>query len=421
MKPHDPDALAVVLGTAAQMARRLPPGWDGDRLTSWLIAPNGVKLGRMLWGRGLALEFDLSAARIYRPVPHVWDHSHLGRLAEGFWSLRQGLVLRPRSDSWYRTFPGKLFDPDRAAVAAADHVPLSPSVAAAKRLAAAITTYDGIINARANGKANDATMSKLTLTTVAQAFSSLWRQGGDPAAGTYTNIPGGAVHTRATTGAWRSLINPSGADKKYLLTLGFNSTSAIDWAIFVDLLVACGNINAAIATSQTINSVAQTRQYGSTLGAGVLATFEITTALGTGTGTFSLTSYTDQDGNTANVSDTGTSVASAITGRLIPTGGNGLIPWLGTATGDFGVRSVETFAFSAAHTAGVIALNLAFPLAYLPGIAANIYVERDSTVQIDGLTELDTDGTDIGALTWYLQTNSTTTGSFRAFARSCMG
>jgi len=42
-------------------------------------------------------------------------------------------------------------------------------------------------------------------------------------------------------------------------------------------------------------------------------------------------------------------------------------------------------------------------------------------VQIDGLTELDTDGTDIGALTWYLQTNSTTTGSFRAFARSCMG
>ena len=311
-------------------------------------------------------------------------------------------------------------DSERAAI---HLLAVSPEVLAAKSLAAAITTYDGIINARANGKAMDATYSKTSLTTVAQAFSTLWRAGGLPVAGSYTNIPTGAVHDRATVGSWGGIGDPGGSDKKYLLTIGYGSTSSIDWGILVDLLVCAGNINAAITTSQSITSAALTRQYGSTAGAGVMVTFEVTTALGTGTGTFSLTSYTDQDGNTGAVSQTGTSVASAIANRLVPTGAatDVAVPWIALASGDFGVRAISTFAFSAAHTAGVIALNMAYPLAFIPGLASNLYVERDSTTQIDGLTELVNVSQVVGCLTWYLQTNSTTTGSFRAFARTCSG
>ncbi len=418
----DPDRAARELVAAARWFRRMPPCWAGDRIAQPILHPaSGALLGHALMGTGLLLAGDLAAYGISRPLPHVFERSRVMYGHDTVAALTGRLGLPPLGDRWYRTLPGRLFCPERAGVQLARWgIPISRTVWSAKQLAAAITTYDGIITARGGANANDAVMSKASITTVAQAFSTLFRCAGLPPAGTYTNIPGGAVHTRASTGAWNGLKDPGGSNKKYLLTFGFGSSSVIDWAILVDLLVAAGNISASITTDQTVNSAAQTRQYGSTLGAGIMAAFEVTTALGTGTGTFALKSYTDQDNNAANVGANVTSVASAIAQRLMPSTANAL-PWCDLAGNDFGVRSLETFAFSAAHTAGVIALNLVYPLAYLPGVAANLYVERDSTTQIDGLTELVNASQTIGCVTVFVQTNSTTSGTFKGFARTCEG
>jgi len=184
--------------------------------------------------------------------------------------------------------------------------------------------------------------------------------------------------------------------------------------MLVDTLLAASSINAN-TTSNTVNTTALTRY---TTGAGVLATMEVTTALGTTASNVTMT-YTDQD----NLSQTTTATAmttSAIAGRLQPAE---VGPFMRLAAGDTGVRSVQTIAFSAAMGAGsALNLYLYYPLHFLPGIASNIYIERDSTVQIDGLTEL-VEGTDseIGFLSVFGLPSTTSTGNFAAFIRTVSG
>lgn len=417
MPRFDPDRLASVFAQAARMALACPPAWDGSRISNPVMTPDGGFLGRILPGRGFALAGDLHTLGIYRPIPGVFERSPVWRMKEKLetWGTREERLRFYRHQGIIRS----LLDPERGAI---QMVSMSPELAAAKSLAAAITTYDGIIEGRANGKANDWAISQTSFTTVAQAFSSLFRAGGIPGVGTYSNIPGGAAPDRSNAGAMSlGLWNPTDPDLKYLLTFGYGSSSAIDWGILVDLLVGCGNISGSSTGSQTINSTAQTRQYGDTLGAGVMGVLEVTTALGTGTGTSTLTSYTDQSGNTGAASGTITSAASTIAQRLVPTSG-AAVPWIPLATGDWGIRSVESFQFSGAHSAGVLALNLAYPLMYVPGLAANLFIERDTTAQIDGILELaKTSGDVIGCLTMYAQTNGTSLGTFKAFIRTVAG
>jgi hypothetical protein len=405
--------------------RRMPPCWLGDRIVQPVYHPDGFVIGWALMGTGFLLAGDLPDYGLRRGVtiPHVFERSQVLYAQEVVAQVTGRLSLPALGDPWYRTVQGRVFCPERAAIEIVRHgIPLSPGVQAAKRLAAAITTYDGIITARAGGNANDATMAKVSITTVAQVFFSLFRAGGLPVAGTYTNIPTGAVHTRSSTGAWSGITAlATGTNRKYLLTMGFGSTSAIDWGVLVDLLVGCGNISHA-NTANTVSSTAETRQYGTTLGAGVMASFDVTTALGATAGTIAMNSYTDQDGNTGADTGTVTCSNSAIAQRLEPTSTGSIPPWMPLASGDFGVRAVATVTTAGNTGGGVSALNLVFPLAYVPGCIGNVYIERDSTTQIDGLTELVQDGSDIiGCLTWFVQTNTTTSGTFRAFARCCEG
>lgn len=389
----DVDRIATMLATGARMGRSMPPAWDGAQISIPVAGPDGQWIGRVLPGRGLALGGDLKYFGITRSIPHVYERSPLERFQDQI--IRLAPIFARRK--YYHRGLTRIMDPERGA----------------------ITTYDGIISARAGGKAEDVCISKLSITTAAQAFSSLFRASGQPGVGTYTNIPGGAVMIRSNVGAWSLGLSNPGTDKKYLLTFGYNSGSAIDWGMLVDLLVCCGNILATINTAQTVNSVAQTRQYGATLGAGVMMTFEITTALSATAHNMTVNSYTDQDGNAASTTAAETGLSGGIVQRLVPAS---LGPWMQLASGDFGVRSVEQYTNSAALAAGIFALNLYFPLAFVPGLAANIYVERDSTVQIDGLSELVKDGSNvIGCLTMFVQTNSTTSGNLRAFLRTCAG
>jgi hypothetical protein len=367
----DVDTLARNIAMIAEQGRRLPPAFMGAGISEPVCGPDGEMIGRVLDGKGLYLNHDLKDLGITKKIPFVYERSRTQRLLDKIEDTR-----------------------------------------------GAITTYDGIIQARAGGKADDVAFSKgASITTVANTWFSTFRMSGLPAAGTYTNIPTGAVADRTNAGALSlGLSNPTGGDKKYLLTLGFTSSSALQMMTLVDLLVACGNIVATSNAAQTVSSAALTRY---TSGAGVYATFEVTTAIGTTASNINLSSYTNQAGTAAQSSPAQAMTTSAIVQRLMPATLNSI--QLPLASGDYGIQAVSTVTLSAAMSAGVMALNLFKPLVWLPGIAANIYMERDTSVQISSLVELVVGSSTIGCLTAYCMANTTSSGTIAGFIRTCAG
>lgn len=385
----DPDGIAKLLYTMGKQARSMPPAWDGAGVSHPAMSQDGAIFGKMLPGRGLYVDQDLRELGIKKHIPFVYERSITNYLMDAVDLIK---------------------DPRRKRGMIANQI-------------GAISTYDGVILSRAGGKANDVTITKASITTVANAYSTLLRATGLPGAYTFVTIPTGEAPTRATAGALSlGLFNPSGSDKKYLLTFGYTAAQQINMAIVADLLVAAGNINANLNTSQTVSSTAITRNYtpayGATAGPGVLMTFCITTQLGATPANLTVSSYTDQDGNTGATTAAIAMTASGIVERLQPAA---LGPYMEFAAGDFGVRAVSTVILSAAMGAGVIGLMLYFPLAFVPGIAANSYIERDATIQIDGLNELVMASGVLGFIFAIVLPNTTSTGVLSAFMRTCAG
>ena len=98
-------------------------------------------------------------------------------------------------------------------------------------------------------------------------------------------------------------------------------------------------------------------------------------------------SYTDQAGNTGNaLGATVAMTASGIAGHISHAGtaANNYGPFLPLASGDTGVRSVQTATFSAANT-GTGALCIARPLAQITLSVAGLMTEKDLLNQIPSL------------------------------------
>jgi len=306
----------------------------------------------------------------------------------GIGRIRQGEFLPRFSESWY-------------AASLAQNV---------------ITNYDGIINARASGNMEDRLFVKTTATGgVSGVWYSLLRGAGYPPTIAPGNIPGGSVMNRASTGAVPLQNAVSGS--KYLLTFGVSVPSITGFSamMLADILVAAANISANSTVAQTVNTAALTRY---TSGAGVLMTAAVTTALGATASNLTIT-YTNSDGTAGRTTGAIAMTGSAAVNRLQPGAGGPMIP---LQNGDAGVRSVQTAQFSAAMGAGVLDLYLYRPLVMIPTVAANTFIERDSTVQIDGLSELVT-GTDsqIGCLGCFALTGGTATTTLTGFLRTCNG
>ncbi len=392
------DYIADRLVRMSILAKNMPPSWDGAKITIPVISPDGeARIGKLLPGRGLYLNCDLKSVGILRPVPFVFEKTPVMRLVDTLKSERRAIAAAA----------------GMALVAGLSRKFLHTWIPAG--LWGTITTYDGIINARAGGKATDVTFTKLSTTTVANQWHALFDVGGAPPAGAFTGTPG-AVPTSATTGALSfGIPNTAGSDNCYILTFGFTSASQINMAILADLLVQVGSVAVNNGTG-TISSAALTRYTG---GAGVLVTFEVTTILsGTSAGTFTM-SYTDQGGASGNTSASQTLTVSAAVGRLQPIATGPYMPLL---AGDFGVQAVANIISSGATaTTGVLAMHMYYPLAMVPGIAAGAYVERDSTIQIDGLTQLQAASNVVGCLTLYILPNAVTSGILTGFIRTCAG
>jgi hypothetical protein len=383
-KGYNVDAVVSQLSWLGRTARQMPRSYDSDQMTYRVDSPDG-SLGRLLPGRGLLLGQDLRTLGITRNPPYVYDPSRVQRIGDALRRLG-------RSER------------------------------------GAISTYDGIIASRGSGKANDMAFSKVSITTVATTWSTVWHAGGQPPAGTYlaTTAPTDANLDRTNAAAISTyLTSPTSPDKKYLLTFGFGSSSQINMAVLVDIINHSGSFRMSVNTAETIvtPTITSQRQYGTGSGVGNLVTLIVATAGTPGAGTCILQTV-DQAGSNTNA-PTLTVAATAVTADTIfPStsavtagGGSFFVP---LASGQTGVQAIKQNTMSVAGT-GVLAGNVFFPLSFVPGVAASAYIERDSTTQIDGITELVTVSSVIGHLSMYVLTNSTTSGAVTGFIRSVAG
>jgi hypothetical protein len=283
----------------------------------------------------------------------------------------------------------------------------------------AITNYDGIIASRAGGKAGDCT--PFTTATLG-GVSSVWyydsHQAGVPGSLSHTGIPGGQLNHSGTTGAF-PIGDAAAGEEKYLLTAGLsvsNANGAV--AMLVDYLWEASGISATINTAQTVNSTALGR-YSGTAAAGNMIMSEVAVTHGATAQNLTIT-YTNQAGTGGRSTGAVAATASVATPRVNPYSGFG--PFMPLAAGDTGVRSIETAQYSAANSAGSDHLCIVRPLLMMPTVAVNTFVERDSTAQIDAITQLVKNASEQSAcLRWLFLTSGTGTFTYTSLIRTCRG
>lgn len=380
---HDVDLLASHLIQWRDIALSMPPSWEGCHTAPIICTHDGGRIGNMLPGKGIYINSDLKKVGILKRISGVYERSIVRRGAER--------IARARND---------------VRVMLADEV-------------GAITSYDGIINARGNGNGQNSVVTKTSFTTVANSWFGTWQAAGNPSAGSYTGTPGSAPDNTTVGALSAAISNPSGSNTQYLLTFGANSTQALNMIWLGDLLSQVGSLSATSITSQTVSSAAITRNYTTAgIGSGVLMVFDITTALG-GTASNITVTYTNGGGSGSRTTPAQAMIASGIVQRITP---SVTAPSMILQSGDIGVRSVQSVQLSTSMGSGAFALNLYYPFTFIPGIVANVYLERDSTVQIDAILPiLVGTGSNIGALTMYIQANTTSSGTLIGSMRNAQG
>lgn len=402
------DTLVENLSEWANIARSMPKSFEMGGISYSVDSPDGGNLGRMLPGRGFLSAVDLKTLGITKQPPHIYDpslyQSIVDETRKGY--KRRGLLVEDEQEVKFTDKRGR------------EHHLISGG---------AITTYDSIIAQRSAGQAEDRTVFKASITTTANIWYSLFHAGGHPVAGTYLNTtaPTDAVLDRSNAAALSLYFsNPTSPARKYLLTFGFSATTQVNMAVLVDILQHGGGFRLSVNTAETVVAPTNsTRQYGTGSGVGNLLTF-ICSAAGTpGAGTF-IAQYVNQAAANTNAPTLTTAAAAIIADVLWPasvgvTAGAGSF-FVPLASGDTGVQAVKQTTCSVAGT-GTLASNVFFPLSFVPGMAGNAYIERDSTSQIDGITELVQAANVIGCLGLYIFPNSTTSGGLTAFMRTVAG
>jgi hypothetical protein len=349
------------------------------------------------------------------PVPLVI--SGVGQV--GHLSQRHGVYINSAYRQHVRTILREHYRADRLAreltrgsFGADDLLPVAAKISdsrdairAIKRMSAAISSWDGVTNARGNGKSWDYLGTKASQTTVANQWSSFLRTGGNPSAMSAPGaIPGGERKDSSTTGAWPLPMSLGGSEDLYLSNIGANHATGTNIVLCVDVLVGAGSISATSTTSQNITSTSLARW---TTGEGLNMTLEITTALGATAANITL-SYTDQAGNTGNSTGAIALTTSGIAGRLQPVQDG---PMIRFASGDYGVRVVEGCILSASMAAGVLALWIYKPLVIFPTVATTTFVERSTPAQVGGIRKLTASaGGTKPCIGFFVLTSTTSTG-----------
>ena len=223
---------------------------------------------------------------------------------------------------------------------------------------------------------------------------------GHPVANPYsgTSLQATQLDASSSGAMWHGgNVNP---DTKHIINGGV--WSAVGTAVpgvwlVCDFLLFYPGINMNSSASQTLTNPVGLPRY--TDGNGVRAFLVVTTTTGATAHNFTM-SYTNQAGTSGRTMPvTVACTASAIVGHITHSGTatNNYGPFLPMATGDYGIRSVQSVQLSAASGAGTACLVLARPLCAIPIVAASVASERDFLNQLPCLPRV-YDGAYIGLL-----------------------
>lgn len=364
----DVDVVARRLARWGAQARAMPRGaFDIAGQTHPLVALNGGVLGRIVPGRGVAIDSDLATLGITRPVTGVIERT-----------------------LWMRTIE-----------ALADSRGAITSMATLRSAAA-----DG--NRQAFTKAFNP--SALGSTEIAQTFDS-----GDSLAGQNFSVGPAAPTRTSIPGAWNAeLCDPPTGKKKYLIgisSLAAGASAGFRMGLYVDMLSFFGNIATDSTALQSVTTSALTRY---TTGEGVylaMASQLSTLSHYAANSTFTV-GYTNQAGTASRTCVTQTpNVASAQVIHADPSLLEDMFSFPLQA-GDYGMRSIQSFTSSAASTdvGSKFGGMLYKPLVFLHGIPEpNVTVERDARAECEMLVELAVDGS--GVLGYHTLLYATSTGN----------
>lgn len=199
------------------------------------------------------------------------------------------------------------------------------------------------------------------------------------------------------------------ADTKHLLNVAAVTgvaTGVPSVLMLVDMQGYYPGISMASGSAQTLTGTPTLRY---TNGVGVRAYVVITSTAGATAHNVSL-SYTNSASTAGrSLPVTVACTASAIVPHITHSGtaANNYGPFLPLASGDVGIKSVETFTLSASSTAGTAALVLARPLLTLPLTTVSIAAERDLVNQLPSMPRI----YDGACLTWLLFTGAAVAAS----------
>jgi hypothetical protein len=213
----------------------------------------------------------------------------------------------------------------------------------------------------------------------AGSFFSLWPLVGIPSAGGYPGVALQAAQQDDTTaGAMSFGVPPTGTRHLLHWTLCAANNTGQAMFFLLDRLLVYPAISHTTVALQTFTNPVGLPRY--TDGNGVMAFLEVTTLLGTGTITGTL-SYTNTLGQPKTT--TFTVSPSAIVGQTMPI----VQLFIPLAAGDLGILSVQSVQFGGTQTAGVSALILARPISFTP-VLANGAATRDFVTQVAALEQL---------------------------------
>ena len=237
---------------------------------------------------------------------------------------------------------------------------------------------DLISEATTGGKKADYFFNKVGTTGVVSVTNSLWRVGAQPAAAAApSNAPAGNVPTSATLGAL-ALWNPSvSGDTQHFVRADVIANVAANTLLMYDRIFEVNKTMNSTATETITGSPNRYQAITNTPDAadGNFVFFEVQTALPATAHNWNAV-YTDHDGNTGIALPTLTGNASAIINRLDHPVGQWFAP---LASGDAGIKKLESVTCSALVATGAIAVVIGHPIAFLPMPVANM-----STI-IDGI------------------------------------
>jgi hypothetical protein len=263
----------------------------------------------------------------------------------------------------------------------------------------AITTFDGIINARAGGAFWD-WFDGMTAnqTPIAGAWYNLTARIAQTARATLTygayangSANQGAAMNAATTGAVP--IPYSGASSRYLTAFGamVPSISGFSALMLIDILWSGGPVTYASGSTVTPSSVVNYTRYNADAAsrAGNMIMIDVGTLLGGTPGTLAV-NYTAQDASTTrNTTAFTPTVAAGTANRVLQPGVTFGPPFVPLVSGDTGCYKINSVTFGTGTSpTGNIYLNIVRPLLVIPTLAANSWVERDITTTMDSMIEL---------------------------------